>query len=104
MSHYSHHVFFCTNQRAPGERTCCADKNAIALRDYARNSVKALGLNGEGKIRVNNAGCLDRCELGPCMVVYPETVWYSYTDKEDIDEIVSEHLQQGRVVERLKLP
>ena len=104
MSHYSHHVFFCTNQRAAGERTCCADKNAIALRDYARNSVKALGLNGEGKIRVNNAGCLDRCELGPCMVVYPETVWYSYTDKEDIDEIVSEHLQQGRVVERLKLP
>mgnify|MGYP003557388203 FL=1 len=104
MSHYSHHVFFCTNQRAAGERTCCADKNAIALRDYARNSVKALGLNGEGKIRVNNAGCLDRCELGPCMVVYPETVWYRYTDKEDIDEIVSEHLQQGRVVERLKLP
>ena len=56
-----------------------------------------------GKARVNMAGCLDRCEEGPVMVVYPEEIWYTYVDREDIDEIVSEHLQNGRVVERLKI-
>jgi (2Fe-2S) ferredoxin len=52
---------------------------------------------------VNQAGCLDRCEEGPCVVVYPEAVWYSYVDRADIDEIIEEHLQHGRVVERLKM-
>ncbi|MFP5344924.1 MAG: (2Fe-2S) ferredoxin domain-containing protein, partial [Gammaproteobacteria bacterium] len=56
-----------------------------------------------GKVRINNAGCLDRCEEGPVIVVYPEGVWYSYVDKEDIDEIIEEHLQHGRPVERLRI-
>ena len=73
------------------------------MRDYAKSRVKALGLSGEGKVRVNQAGCLDRCEEGPCVVVYPEAVWYTYVDQADIDEIVEEHLQHGRVVERLKM-
>ena len=62
-----------------------------------------LGLSGEGKIRINQAGCLDRCEEGPCVVVYPEGVWYTYLDRADIDEIIEEHLQHGRVVERLRM-
>jgi (2Fe-2S) ferredoxin len=65
--------------------------------------VKAKGLAGEGRVRVNTAGCLDRCEEGPCVVVYPEGVWYTYVDKADIDEIVEEHLVNGRVVERLRI-
>ena len=65
--------------------------------------VKALGLSGEGKIRINQAGCLDRCEEGPCIVVYPEAVWYTYVDRADVDEIIEEHLKHGRVVERLKM-
>ncbi len=73
------------------------------MRDYAKSRVKALGLSGEGKIRVNTAGCLDRCNEGPVLVIYPEAVWYTYVDREDVDEIVSEHLQHGRVVERLKI-
>ena len=60
-------------------------------------------LSGKGKVRINNAGCLDRCDEGPVLVVYPEGVWYTYVDKEDIDEIVTEHLQNGRIVERLKI-
>jgi len=58
---------------------------------------------GEGKARINMAGCLDRCEQGPVIVVYPEEVWYTYVDQEDVDEIITEHLQNGRVVERLKI-
>lgn len=99
---YTHHIFCCTNRRPPGhERGCCAEKGAEGLRDYMKASVKALGLP---KTRVNTAGCLDRCELGPCMVIYPEGVWYSCKTKEDVDEVIREHLQGGRVVERLRLP
>ena len=60
-------------------------------------------MSGPGKVRVNTAGCLDRCSEGPVMVVYPDNVWYTYVDQSDIDEIISEHLQHGRVVERLKI-
>ena len=102
MSHYQHHVFFCGNQRKEGE-VCCNSHGAQDLRDYAKGRVKALGLAGEGKTRINQAGCLDRCDLGPVMVVYPEEVWYTYVDKSDIDEIVEEHLKNGKVVDRLRI-
>jgi (2Fe-2S) ferredoxin len=102
MSYFANHVFFCCNQREGG-RVCCNDKDASALRDYAKQRVKELDLAGKGGVRINQAGCLDRCEEGPCIVVYPEGTWYTYVDKLDIDEIIEEHLQHGRVVERLKL-
>jgi len=102
MSYYEHHVFFCCNQRTNGE-PCCNDHGSSELRDYAKKKVKELGLAGEGKVRINQAGCLDRCSEGPVIVVYPEEVWYTYVDKSDIDEIVSEHLQNGRTVERLRI-
>ena len=76
---------------------------ASELRDYAKAQVKALGLAGKGRVRVNMAGCLDRCEEGPVIVVYPEDVWYTYVDRADIDEIIEEHVRNGRVVERLRL-
>ena len=102
MSHFRHHVFFCTNRRAAGE-ACCADHGAEDLRAYAKDRIKALGLSGPGKVRVNSAGCLDRCEQGPVLVVYPEAVWYTYVDREDIDEIIDAHLVGGKVVDRLKV-
>ena len=102
MSYYSKHVFFCCNQR-DGGRTCFNDKSGSQMRDYAKGRIKALGLSGEGKIRINQAGCLDRCEEGPCVVVYPDAVWYTYVDQSDIDEIIEEHLQNGRIVERLRM-
>ena len=102
MSHFKHHVFFCCNQREPGAN-CCNNHGASDLRDYAKKKVKAMGLSDAGKVRINQAGCLDRCDQGPVMVVYPEAVWYTYVDREDIDEILYEHLQHGRVVERLKI-
>jgi (2Fe-2S) ferredoxin len=102
MSHYNHHVFFCCNQR-DGDRACCNNHGAQELRDYAKKRVKELGLSGPGKARINQAGCLDRCEEGPVIVVYPEAVWYTYVDRDDIDEIIDEHLLHGRVVERLRI-
>jgi len=102
MSHFSKHVFFCTNKRANGE-TCCANHGVDELRAYAKDRTKALGLAGEGKVRINSAGCLDRCDSGPVMVVYPDAVWYTFVDKEDIDEIVESHLKNGKAVDRLKI-
>ena len=102
MSYFKHHVFFCCNQRAPGE-TCCASRGAIELQTYAKDRIAALGLKGKGKVRINKAGCLDRCDEGPVLVVYPDNVWYTFVDKSDVDEIISEHLQHGRIVERLKI-
>ena len=103
VSYYSHHVFFCCNQRPPGDRTCCNNKGATRVRDYAKARIKKLDLAGPGKVRINQSGCLDRCEEGPCVVVYPEGVWYTYVDEEDVEEIIQEHLVNGRVVERLKI-
>ncbi len=102
MSYYKHHVFFCCNQRKNGE-ACCADHDAQGMRDYAKKQVKELKLAGKGQVRINQAGCLDRCEEGPVIVVYPEEVWYTYVDKSDIDEIIEEHLVNGRIVDRLRI-
>ncbi len=103
MSYYQRHVFFCLNQRDNGE-ACCSDHQAQAGFERCKAGVKARGLNGAGGVRVNRAGCLDRCAGGPVAVVYPEAVWYTYVDQDDIDEIVESHLQHGRIVERLLLP
>ncbi|MDO9075531.1 MAG: (2Fe-2S) ferredoxin domain-containing protein [Rubrivivax sp.] len=102
MSYYKHHIFFCLNQRSGGE-ACCANHDAQAAFDHCKARVKAEGLAGPGGVRVNKAGCLDRCAGGPVAVVYPEATWYTYVDKTDIEEIVEQHLKQGRVVERLLL-
>ena len=102
QAYFQHHVFFCINERNDG-RACCADRNAQALQEYTKKRLKTLDMNGPGKIRINKAGCLDRCEEGPVLVVYPEGIWYTYIDEEDIDEIVDSHLIAGKPVERLKI-
>jgi (2Fe-2S) ferredoxin len=102
-SHFKHHVFFCLNERESPD-ACCASHGSVQMQAYAKDRVKKLGLAGAGKVRVNKAGCLDRCEEGPCLVIYPEAVWYTYVDRHDIDEIVESHLAGGKVVERLRLP
>ena len=89
MSYYQRHIFFCTNDRGPvSERPSCNRCGSAEIRDYAKKRVKELGQSGEGKIRVNKAGCLDRCEEGPVCVVYPEGTWYTYIDESDLDDIL----------------
>ncbi len=102
-SYYERHIFFCLNERPAGE-ACCASHQAEEAFNHCKSLVKAAGLAGPGKVRVNRAGCLDRCAGGPVAVVYPEAVWYSYVDVSDIDEIVESHLKNGQVVERLLTP
>ncbi|MCW2763288.1 MAG: ferredoxin-like protein [Marmoricola sp.] len=101
--YYERHIFFCLNERKGGEDSC-ARHDAQEGFDRCKSRVKEAGLSGAGKVRVNKAGCLDRCAGGPVAVVYPEAVWYTFVDKEDIDEIVESHLKNGQVVERLVLP
>jgi (2Fe-2S) ferredoxin len=102
MSYYQYHVFFCTNQRDDG-RECCQDCDAQRMRDYAKRRSKELKLAGEGGVRINTAGCMDRCSEGPVIVVYPQGVWYHYLDEEDVEEIIQQHLIQGRIVDRLRI-
>src|SRR5436853_5285351 len=99
MPYYRFHVFFCTNERQDGS-ACCAKSGAQSMRDYAKARIKSLGLAGKGRVRINNAGCLDRCEEGPIIVGYPEGIWYTYVDRDDIDEIIDQHLIGGKIDER----
>ncbi|MBS7348768.1 MAG: (2Fe-2S) ferredoxin domain-containing protein, partial [Comamonas sp.] len=82
----------------------CALHGAKAGFDHCKRAVKEAGLAGKGQVRVNKAGCLDRCAAGPVAVVYPEGTWYTFFDETDIDEIVESHLKNGQVVERLVVP
>ena len=102
-SYYERHIFFCLNERSNGD-ACCAKFNAQEAFDRCKSQVKSAGISGPGQVRVNKAGCLDRCAAGPVAVVYPEAIWYSYVDLQDIDEIVESHLKNGKVVERLGTP
>jgi len=102
MSYYQRHIFFCLNQRDNGENACM-QHGAQAGFEHCKARVKAEGLMGPGGVRVNKSGCLDRCAGGPVAVVYPEAVWYTYLDTDDIDEIVDSHLKNGKAVERLRL-
>jgi (2Fe-2S) ferredoxin len=102
MSYYARHIFFCLNERDNGE-AACAQHDARAAFDHCKKRVKSAGLAGPGAVRVNKAGCLDRCAGGPVAVVYPDAVWYTFVDTADIDEIVDSHLRDGKVVDRLRL-
>ena len=101
--YFARHIFFCLNERKEGE-PCCAQHRAQEAFEYCKQQVKAAGLAGPGQVRVNKAGCLDRCAGGPVAVVYPQGVWYTYVDLHDIDDIVTSHLRDGKVVERLLIP
>lgn len=98
---YKFHVFCCTNQRPAGsDRGCCAAKSAEKLRNYMKARAKELGIE---QTRINASGCLDKCEAGPVLVVYPDGVWYRYSSESDIDRILIEHMKNGRPVADLLL-
>jgi len=98
---FQHHVFCCNNERPAGHpRGCCKHKGGESLRNYMKARVKEEGIPGA---RVNISGCLDRCELGPVMVIYPDGVWYTYSSPADVDDIIESHLKNGKIVDRLVL-
>ncbi len=103
MASFEHHVFVCTNAREPGSArgSCTLDGKGELLPAF-QAAAKEAGL--KGKVRVNKAGCMDQCEHGPMVVVYPEAVWYGRVTPADVNEIVQQHLVGGQPVERLRLP
>ncbi len=99
--YFAFHVFVCTNRRPDGHaRGSCAARGSEQLRDYMKARAKELGLQS---VRINTAGCLDRCELGPCIVVYPEGVWYRVGSPADVDAVLTLHLQDGGHADALML-
>lgn len=99
--YFETHVFVCCNRRPDGhKRGSCAASGSEALRDYMKARAKELGLRG---VRVNQAGCLDRCEFGPTLVIYPEGIWYQVRTREDVDEVLAAHLVEGGRARRLML-
>ena len=93
---YEAHIFVCTNERPEGHpRGSCKPKGSERLRDYMKARAKELGIKN---VRVNSAGCLDRCEIGPSLVIYPEGVWYRGCDPPVLDRIMDEHRAGGRPV------
>jgi len=100
--YFTTHVFVCGNRRPEGHaRGCCASKGSEKIRDYMKTRVKELKITG---VRVNQAGCLDRCELGPCAVLYPEGVWYRLDSFAAVDKVLAAHVQAGGRVAALMLP
>jgi (2Fe-2S) ferredoxin len=100
---YDRHVFVCMNDREEGHpRGCCGSERGGEIKDTFKKEMRRAGLKG---VRSNKAGCLDRCELGPCVVVYPEGIWYRIDNPEsDVREIVEQHFVNGKIVARLRLP
>ncbi|MBF0191172.1 MAG: (2Fe-2S) ferredoxin domain-containing protein [Magnetococcales bacterium] len=99
---YDIHVFCCVNSRDPAHpRGDCARRGAVEWHAYLKGRAKTIP--NLGQVRINQSGCLDRCELGPVMVIYPQGVWYHYRTAEDVDEILDRHVVAGERVERLLL-
>jgi (2Fe-2S) ferredoxin len=102
MAGFERHVFVCVNRRSDDHpRRCCGSRGGEDLRARLKIAAKNAGL--KGRVRVNAAGCLDHCEQGATVVVYPEAVWYGGVTADDVDELVQEHLIGGRPVGRLRL-
>jgi (2Fe-2S) ferredoxin len=102
LANFERHLFICTNQREPGSaRGCCSPDGKGELQKRFKEAIGAAGL--KATVRANKSGCLDQCEHGPTVVVYPEAVWYGFVQPEDVAEIVREHVVNGRPVERLRL-
>ena len=102
MPRFEKHIFVCENKREPGHpRGCCSEKGSIEIRKKFKDRLKELGMNS--KVRANISGCLDACEFGPTVVVYPEQVWYGGVKLEDVEEIIQSHIINNQPVERLKI-
>lgn len=102
MKRFEKHIFICENIRPEGHpRGCCHAKGSAEIRALFKERLKSLGLNST--VRANSSGCLDACEFGPSMVVYPEQIWYGGVKKEDVEEIIQSHFINNKPVERLMI-
>ena len=96
---YKKHIFICTNQRAEGQRKSCGEECGMNLVREFKKQLK--DRNIDFPVRAQRSGCLDACEHGPAMVVYPEGVFYGAVQESDISLIIDEHILNDRPVARL---
>ncbi|HWZ26576.1 MAG TPA: ferredoxin [Verrucomicrobiae bacterium] len=102
MPKFDKHIFICMNQREAGHpRGCCDPTGQGELQRLFKTKLAQRGIKN---VRANKSGCLDQCELGPTVVVYPEAVWYGSVKPEDVDEIIDSHIVGGTPVARLIIP
>jgi len=102
MKRFEKHIFICENKRPEGHpKGCCADKGSPEVKEQFKKRLKELGL--AATVRANTAGCLDACEHGITVVIYPEQIWYGYVSVNDVEEILQEHIIKNVPVERLKI-
>lgn len=103
MPKFTNHIFVCCNQRKPGHsRGCCNPDGSDALRDAFKSELKRRGLGP--LVRANQSGCLDQCELGPTVVIYPQEIWYGHVTLDDVPRIIEETIVAGRMLEDLLIP
>ncbi len=103
MATFTHHIFVCCNQRsADHSRGCCDRDGSGTLRELFKAEVNKRGLKPQ--VRANKAGCLDQCELGPTVVIYPQGIWYGGVTPEDVPRIIKETVMGGRILDDLKIP
>jgi (2Fe-2S) ferredoxin len=103
MPRFEKHIFICTNQRPEGHaKGSCNPRGNGELHQLFKAGLAKRGL--KARIRANKAGCLNQCEHGPTIVVYPEATWYGGVTAADVDEITDAHIVGGRPVERLIIP
>ncbi len=103
MPPFTNHIFVCCNQRQPGHsRGCCDPEGQGQLRDCFKTELKRRGLGP--LVRANQAGCLDQCEQGPTVVIYPQGIWYGGVTPADVSRIIEETIIGGRVIEELRIP
>jgi (2Fe-2S) ferredoxin len=104
MPKFDKHIFICTNQRDPGHpRGSCDPTGEAVLQKIFKKKLAEHGIRGD-VVRANKAGCLEQCEHGPNLVVYPDAVWYGFVTESDVDEIIESHIINGTPVARLVLP
>jgi (2Fe-2S) ferredoxin len=103
MAYFTHHLFVCCNRRKAGsERGSCDPEGDERLRSAFKKEIEKRGLKPD--VRANSAGCLDQCELGPVVVIYPQAVWYGGVTLADVPRIVEETIVGGKILADLVIP
>jgi (2Fe-2S) ferredoxin len=103
MAPFTHHIFICCNQRPPGAaRQCCDPEGSQVLRKLFKEELKKQGCGP--LVRSSHSGCLDQCELGPTIVIYPQAIWYGGVKPEDVPRIVEKTIKQGEILDDLYIP
>jgi len=96
------HIFVCSSSRMTGQmKGVCIQQESASIINLFIEEVQERGL--DGNVMVTNTGCLQICDKGPIVIVYPDNVWYGKVSPDDVEEIMDSHIEGGEVVKRLEI-